>query len=348
MRNFTIYLALFLCLFADRITAQTFEDKAKAIGDKIENITKEEKAALKFEVENVNKMLEAGTITSAQADQQKIELAEKRARNIETRTNEANAELSQLVKDKIDGKIRERDSSGRFSIQIDAPIRFRDRVKEETRRDSTRGDSRTTSQFVYSLMLSSLAPNGSVSNSNLHQFLGNDYEWGLSFTTRILGKSNLLQAKYGLSLMYNNNEPTDNRYFVRNGDVTELVESEFDLDHSRLRNVYLMLPLHLEFDFGKSKTPGVLRKQRGWRLGIGGYGGFRLKSKQVLRYEVDGDKVESRRKGDFNVNDFNYGLSTYIGYKTASLYVKYDLQPLFENNPVDHNHLAAGIRWDFN
>jgi len=47
MRNFTIYLALSLCLFASKLLAQetttkddqakqTFEAKAKAIGDKIE------------------------------------------------------------------------------------------------------------------------------------------------------------------------------------------------------------------------------------------------------------------------------------------------------------------------
>src|SRR5690606_41183543 len=133
-------------------------------------------------------------------------------------------------------------------------------------------------------------------------------------TTRILENNNLLQAKYGLSLMYNNLEPRDNKYFVRDGQQTNLVESEFDLDHSRLRNVYLVVPLHLEFDFGKAKSAGVLKKQQGWRLGIGGFAGARLKTKQVLRYEVDGDKIETRRKGDFNANDFNYGVSSYIGY----------------------------------
>jgi len=53
MRNFTIYLASLLCLFLTKTFAQeTFEDKAKAIADKIENITKDEKASLKPSIPN--------------------------------------------------------------------------------------------------------------------------------------------------------------------------------------------------------------------------------------------------------------------------------------------------------
>ena len=34
-------------------------------------------------------------------------------------------------------------------------------------------------------------------------------------------------------------------------------------------------------------------------------------------------------------SDFNYGLSAYVGYKAASLYVKYDLNPMFKHNNID-------------
>src|SRR5574343_1011577 len=89
MRNFTIYLALFLCLLANKTLAQeTFEAKARAIAEKIESITKEEKAALKAEIEAVNKELEAGTITKEQADAKKLFLAETRSKRSEEHTSE--------------------------------------------------------------------------------------------------------------------------------------------------------------------------------------------------------------------------------------------------------------------
>jgi len=348
MRNFTIYLATIFCLFLSRAAAQeTFEDRAKAIAIRIEQITKEEKAALKLEVESVNMQLQGGSITNAEADERKLRLAETRAKSIETRVAAAQAELNQLVKDKVDGKLKEQDSTGRYSLHINMPVSFRDKHKEIRKRDTLKGDSRTTSQFIYSIAFNSLITAERL-DSDLTPYVGAYYEWGFSFTTRVFRNSNLLQVKYGLSLMYNNLESDDDFYWVREGDVTNYVESDINLDHSRLRNVYLALPLHLEFDFGKSKTPGVYKKQQGWRLGIGGYGGYRLKSKQVLRYEIDGDDIETRRKGDFNVNDFTYGLSTYIGYKSMSLYVKYDLNPLFKDNPVEQNNISAGLRFDFN
>ena len=69
MRNFTIYLALTLCLFASKMLAQeTFEARAKAIALKIEKIAKEEKETLKLEVESVNVQLENNSITKQQAD----------------------------------------------------------------------------------------------------------------------------------------------------------------------------------------------------------------------------------------------------------------------------------------
>ena len=53
-------------------------------------------------------------------------------------------------------------------------------------------------------------------------------------------------------------------------------------------------------------------------------------------------------KGDFNVNKFGYGLSTYVGYGATSLYLKYDLNPLFNDNVVKQNNVSLGVRFDFN
>jgi hypothetical protein len=174
----------------------------------------------------------------------------------------------------------------------------------------------------------------------------------LTYNTRILKEDNLLHFKYGLSLMYNNLRVTDNRYFVKNGAQTDLVNSTVHLEESRFRNVYVMVPLHLEFDFTKKEIRddvNYFRTHKSARFGLGGYAGFRIKSKQMLHFDdASGNEVKQKTKGNYNVNDFNYGLSTYVGYKSTSLYLKYDLQPLFENNTVDQNNISLGLRFDFN
>ena len=59
-------------------------------------------------------------------------------------------------------------------------------------------------------------------------------------------------------------------------------------------------------------------------------------------------KLTERIRGDFNTSNFIYGLSTYIGYKETSLYLKYDLNPLFTDNAVKQNNVSLGLRFDFN
>ena len=112
-----------------------------------------------------------------------------------------------------------------------------------------------------------------------------------------------------------------------------------------------MLPLHLEFDFTKSQVSNgktYFRTHKSFRFGIGGYAGINVKSKQILKFDQDDLDYKTTIKGDYNVNNFIYGLSSYIGYRAFSLYAKYDLNPLFQNNLVKENNISLGIRVDLN
>jgi hypothetical protein len=151
--------------------------------------------------------------------------------------------------------------------------------------------------------------------------------------------------------MYNNLRPTENRFFVVNGDQTNLEVYSKGLKESRFRNVYLVVPMHLEFDFSGSTMKDdkrQFRTHKAFRFGLGGYAGVNLKSKQKLQYRENDDKYYVKNKSDFNTSNFIYGLSSYIGYKETSLYVKYDLNPLFRDNTIDQNNISMGIRFDFN
>jgi hypothetical protein len=353
MRNFTIYLALLLCLFASKLIAQdTFEKKAKAIGDKIEQIAIEEKATLKSEVEEVNIQLEKGTISKEQADEKKKKLAEARATIIENRIAVAQEELKDLVQAKVDGKIEEDFKPNSFAIVFNKS-NGKNSEKYHKYRDSinTISEKRTTSQLVFAAGVNNLVTDSKVAGSDFRYWGSHFYELGLTYNTRIAKNNNLLHAKHGLSLMYNNLRPTEDRTFVVTGNQTNLESSSIDLKDSRFRNVYLVMPLHLEFDFsGKKEKEGksYFKTHDSFRFGLGGYFGTRLKSKQILQYDSDNHEVSYKEKGDFNVNNFIYGLSAYVGYKATSLYVKYDLNPMFENNIVKQNNISLGVRFDFN
>lgn len=359
MKNFTIYLVVTLCLFLTKVQAQeTFESRVRTIATKIENSTKEEKEALKKEVEEVNVQLEQGTITKAQADEQKKALAEIRAKNIETRVAEHQKELNDVVQLKVDGKIsgKEDKSTGDYTFKIhheltDSTYIHIDGIKKRYNHKRNYNEKRTTSQFVFAMGLNNLVTDGAVANSDFRYWGSHFYEWGLTYNTRIAMDNNLLHFKYGFSVMYNNLRATQNRWFVDNGTTTDLEVNPIKMDDSRLRNVNLVIPMHLEFDFSEKTIRGdktYYNTHKSFRLGIGGFAGLNFKTKQVIEYDIDGYESRNVTKGSFNANDFIYGLSTYVGYRSTSLYLKYDLSPLFKDNPIKQNNISLGVRFDFN
>ncbi len=345
MKKITISLVAFLCLILTNANAQqSFEEKAKAIAIKIEKITEEEKSALKQEVEAISNKFETGLITKDEYEAQKLAVAEKRANNIEDRTTLAQEELRDLVQQKVDGKL-----SSKYGGQKYISIKYGGKDSDTTKVD--RKTARTATQFVFAAGLNNLVTDNSVAHSDFKTWGSHFYEWGLTWNTRIAKEHNLLHAKYGLSLMYNNLRPTENRVFVENGNQTFLETSAINLKDSRFRNVYLVVPFHLEFDFSKSdasKGSDGFITHNGFRVGLGGYAGGNLKSKQVVHYKQDGHDYRNREKGNFNTNDFIYGLSAYVGYRGTSLYMKYDLSPVFQNNVIDQNNVSLGVRFDIN
>lgn len=212
---------------------------------------------------------------------------------------------------------------------------------------------RTTSQFVFAGGMNNLVTDGAIANSDFMYLRSDFYEWGITLKTRVMQNSNLLHLKYGLGFQYNLLRATDNRIFADTGTETVLETYPITVknSHTYFKNVYFVLPVHLEFDFSKTAEKDgkkIFKSQQGFRFGLGGFAGVNTNSKQFIKYELDGKKVEQKIKADFNVNDFTYGLSTYIGYRATSLYVKYDLNPMFKNNNIDQNNVSLGIRFDFN
>jgi hypothetical protein len=343
----------------------SFEVRAKAIADQIKKITEDEKKALKTEVDSLDNEVSKGIISKEKAEEFKLNKAKVRAANIETNVAIEENKLSQLVQDRVDGKIKTENSDkskgAKFIIGDCNNCENEDKtivnltsmkVYHGQKDVDKRQSKRTTTQFVFAFGANNLVTDNQVANSDFKYLQSHFYEWGVTGNTRILKEDNLLHFKYGMSLMYNNLRATDDRYFEKNGTQTDLVTSSVHLDESRFRNVYIMVPLHLEFDFTKKEIrddASYFKSHKSARIGIGGYAGFRVKSKQILCFEdVVGNDVKQKTKGSFNVNDFNYGLSTYVGYKATSLYLKYDLKPLFEKNTVDQNNISLGLRFDFN
>lgn len=350
MKKVILLATAVICLLFSKAHAQqtSFENNVKLLSNKIDLITKEEKESLKKEVEEINEQLQKGQLTAEQAELKKQQSATTHAKNIENRVAVVQAELKQLIQDKVEGKIEDSIKRVKISVSWEKDKKKRDSIQKET------SDLRSTSQLTFAFGLNNLVTNGSVANSDFGYLRSAFFEWGITGKTRIMKNNNLLHFKYGGTFVYNYLSPTDNRVFVDTGDKTELQTYPIYLRDSKshFKNVFITVPLHLEFDFTKPITnkegKKIFRTQKSIRFGIGGYVGYNINSKQYIGYDFDGYKYRNMEKGNWNVPDFNYGLSTYVGYKDTSLYLKYDLNPMFKNNTIDQRNISLGLRFDFN
>ena len=343
-----------------------FEKEVSKISKEIENITKIQKDSLKTKVAKIQTRLDQGKITKTTAASLKNEAASYHAKRIEEQVSEQEQLLQKLVQEKTNGNIASMEDTNRtfqigkttFRLSVDSEDEGSiDMDLDEDRKSRKKEPKyrRTTSQFVFAMGVNNVLQDHEISSLNHSEYQfwrSHFYEIGYTRKMRIDKTPSQLYFKYGLSFLWNNLRPTNNQQHLVEGESTLLVTRIYEnLSESRLRHVQMIFPIHLEWDLSKNRinNDGYVgdRSNRSFRFGIGGFVGFKLGTRQYLEYKNnEGVAIEEVQYDNFNMNTVNYGLSSYIGYKSTSLYVKYDLNPLFKNTTV--RNISLGVRLDLN
>lgn len=353
MRTITkqFFIAIFLLAGLAINAQEDYQEKVTKLEKQKEEITLQEKEALKEEVKTITTRLERGEITEEQAKQLKEDAARKRALNIEDRLAIIDNQIALLKRNK--GEVLE--SRKKISIIEDGvglTVNVGDEALSlfENKSKVPVYDRRTYSDFVLAIGFNNAIIEGQSLSDSPYKVGGSRFlELGWNWRTRVFKNSNFLRFHYGFSFQFNGLKPKDNQYFVDNAGQTELQEFEFELNKSKLRTDNLVFPIH--FEFGPSKIKRTDQKIRyslddQFRFGIGGYGGFNIGVRQKLKYRIDGSRVKDKLKRDYNVNNLVYGLSAYAGVGGTLLYIKYDLNPIFEDATVEQRNISLGLRFD--
>ncbi len=328
-------------------------NSTQTLDDLKEQIVQEEKDALKFEVEDVNSRLRSEVITEKEAEVLKKAAAEKHALNIENRLAIVTNQMELAKRNGADStkKAGTRIVFGLGQEDLDNDIIFGLKVQNNnSEHEKPKYDRRTTSSFVLAFGLNNALTRGkSLEDSDFKVAGSRFFELGWAWKTRVFKNSNWLRIKYGLAFQFNGLKPTDNRYFVDAGEETELQTYPLRLKKSKFRMDNLVVPIH--FEFGSSKKTEMENYFRystanHFKVGLGGYAGINLGARQKLKFEEEGENRKQKIKANYNTNNFIYGLSGYIGWGSASIYAKYDLNTLFKNNSVDQRNISLGLRLD--
>lgn len=360
MKKLSAFLVVLLLVFlAHQVKAQSngYLLKVENLQKQKTVVTTQEKEALKIEIKGINQQLERGVISDEKAQQLKEEAAKRRALNIENRIAIIDNRIALLERNDgvvIDDTMVENDSLIEDQIRIGIDINGKPAEKfifntNNWKRD-LKYDRRTYSDFVLAIGLNNALIEGQSFADSPYKIGGSRFfEMGWQWRTRVLKNSNFLRFNYGFSFQFNGIKPNDNQYFVETNGSTELQEFPIELDKSKLRMDNLVFPVH--FEFGSSKvreTEKTIRYNidKSFRVGIGGYGGFNIGTRQKLKYQENGKRIKDKFKRDYNMADLIYGLSGYVGFGGTQLYVKYDLNPIFRNATIEQRNISLGLRFD--
>ncbi len=118
--------------------------------------------------------------------------------------------------------------------------------------------------------------------------------------------------------------------------VTFEYNPETDYKKTRLSYSYLQLPLMLSFETKPED------RSKSFHISAGGYFGVRTGANHKTK--MDGDK--DKKKDDFNINSFQYGLRAQLGYGPFNLYATYRLDELFDpdkDNGYELHPFSIGV-----
>lgn len=310
---------------------------ADLIKDRDQNIS-DEKEALKYTIESINKKLDDKEITLEKAAELKEAAAVRTALNIKYYEQYAALEEAYVRKN---GRYSD-EGGAMLEIGTKKFIRYRNSNKDREYQEYQNTHSGLTIGFAYNFM------NGDNLDINDFSYPNNNYfSLGFQWKTR-LDKNNLFRLTYGIEYQSHGTELNGNR-FITQGDQAQVEGIGFNVEKAKFRQDQLVFPLHIEL--GKSDRKeyedGRVRfnEYDHWKFGIGGFVGFNMSSRLKLKYELDGREIKETRINNFDNEVLLYGLDAYIGRGNLTFFGRMNLNKVFKNNSVDAQYVAFGIRF---
>jgi len=148
----------------------------------------------------------------------------------------------------------------------------------------------------------------------------------------------------GLTFRYVSYNFTENFEFgtSQNGDLDLVVQNNRAYSKNRLRAGFVRVPVLLQFATGKEK-------KKSFHLAVGAYAGVKMgNGKYKTEYTENNQVYNSTSKGQYNLNNFDYGLEARVGHGNISLLASYSAAGLFNPKSTFDLHGAnAGLALTF-
>ena len=308
------------------------KEKIDTYANEINTIIQAEKVKMEVEIEAVNAKVNEGKLSQTEGSQQKAAIADRYSAAIDDKITALGFDLDDVVSKQV-----------RYSLlNVDANSEKELKEKLIKRYKAARS---ITSYISYGAMILDKSSNESLEN---HKGFANNLEVGLKLNYQF-SQSSPWALTSGIALSWRTLRMQDNYYFTNvNTGGTIVAQEAKNLDKSKLRTGYIMIPLGFQYNFSELKTIAEDITYRpyykGLKLGANVYGGVRMGTNNIVK----GDEMNFRNKAFYDVAPFVYGAQVTLGYNSWSLFVKRDFNDYFKNDNFNNaKMLQFGLSYDF-
>ena len=180
--------------------------------------------------------------------------------------------------------------------------------------------------------------------------------WGSWYIALVSAKQtylgNSFYLEWGPSVSWYNFKFENDATRIVDGDMVSFIEADepdVDYEKSKLSAAYVNFSMVPMLSVGDERGKRRWKKYKDasssdFRIGVGGYIGYRISSYSKTVVRVDGDKDKNRDKDSYNMNDLRYGIRAQLGFGDTDLFFTYDLNELFnEDQGPELNAFSIGL-----
>lgn len=308
----------------DTTVSPIVKEKVEEYASKINEIIQEEKTQMETEL----RFLQEKNLDKAEFDKQKAQIADTYSQKIDTRIEALGFDLDQVIQKQV-----------RYSL-LNSDVTSNEELKEKLLKKF-----QSKKSFDPYISYGVMTLTNDKPDNDLDKNLGyaNNFEFGLKFNYQF-GRTSPWGLISGLGFSWRTVRTDNNIVFAKqNGDVF-LTKYEGNLDKSKLRTGYLMIPLGFQYNFSKLKSAGMDVQYRpysdGFRVGANVYGGIKMATNNIVK----GDSQGFRDRSNYQVNPFIYGAQVTLSYDNISLFVKKDFSNFFKDSYFENDKaLVFGV-----
>jgi len=346
---------LLLAMLSSFATAQTtLDNQMKSYTEKVNSIVSTEKANMKSETDKIDEAFSSGKITKAEQIAQKEAVSKKYETLINEKIEDERVQLDNITKTAVTNSVYNTKADTLKNQIVFGPggLSVKIKKKDKSPKDYINQSSVSVGYAFANLTMDKGSFNAFESDSEMR--IGNSHSVEVQFRKdHQLGSfTSPWVLRYGLAYRTDTYMPKRPQVFVQEN--SQLFLENFEegrLKRSKLRNVYLTLPIEFQLylnpkykEYDDKQYLDVRKKM--WKIGVGAYAGINTRSIVKVKYYNENDNF---KKYDYTLDDgvnaFLFGGKFSLGYGGVTLFIKKDFTPIFNDKTIlpNKNGVQIGI-----